>query len=444
MFTIFPCYAPVDAQLARELAVFLERGTGACVFLDEGEIRPGQDLIAKVDEGRMADVVLALLSPESSPASWPLEAWQQAFWKRPQEEGIAVAPVLCRECRFPPLLRKRNFLSLADGGLAGFREVKRWVLALRAPEEPPFLPAAPPKGGVADDDIEALAVALADRPGTAAVAEAATALAFAARHGKEFEAVLWLSGPAGDLAAQLGLKAGGPLEEVEAGLRRTCVEHRLLVIPDGVDSPVPAEGLTSVLRVEQNLRPAPESLAAEEAALLAAMAACGNDAPAELAIAASGLDPASAATALASLHERGLVLRLDSRAERYRPLAAPAPDPALAARQARAALRIGDFAAVRRAFYRALPCADWTLASELGRRAVALALAAVRRAEAFEILSALAAAAETRDDPGALDYCAREQAWILEEWGRIAEAEEFRRRFRRRNDAQGAFAFMFD
>jgi hypothetical protein len=438
MLTVFPCYSPADAALARELAAFLERGTGARIFLEDGELRPGEDLIAKVEEGRTADVVLALLSPDSVPDHWPLDAWQDAFWRGPEAEGVAVAALLCRDCRFPPLLGRKNFLKLAGERLAAFRAVKRWMLALRPVEEPAFVPAAP--GAEFTADVEALAVELADKPGIATVAETAAALAFAARHAAEFEAVLWLGGPdspaglAGEMAAQLGMKAQGPLEENESRLRRIAAERRLLLTLDGVDGPgpVPAGGLLSVLRIAQAPRPAPPDLPAEEAALLAALAAFGPDCAAAL----------TGEAVLATLQSRGLALRLDARLPRYRPLAVPPPDEAMETCHARVVLASGGLGAVRRAFFRALPREDWELACALGRRGATLAVNAGRLAEASEILAALSPEAEAREDFGVFDYCARERAWILEAWGRVAEAQALRQTRRALVSGQGVFDFM--
>ena len=42
---VFPCYAQADRELVRQLAAFLERGSGVELLLEEGEIRPGEDLI---------------------------------------------------------------------------------------------------------------------------------------------------------------------------------------------------------------------------------------------------------------------------------------------------------------------------------------------------------------------------------------------------------------
>ena len=127
---VFPCYSPSNRELAREMAGFLERGAGVEVLLEEGEMRPGQDLIAKVAEGLSADVVLVLLAPDAVPDRWIRERWTQVFWDQAAEVGTAVATLLVRDCKFPDLLRRKNFFDLRADRLAAFRAIKRWLMKL--------------------------------------------------------------------------------------------------------------------------------------------------------------------------------------------------------------------------------------------------------------------------------------------------------------------------
>jgi hypothetical protein len=69
--SLFPCYASADRELADCVASFLERGAEVRVFLDEGEMREGEDLASKAREGRMADAILVLFSRASLPPRWP-------------------------------------------------------------------------------------------------------------------------------------------------------------------------------------------------------------------------------------------------------------------------------------------------------------------------------------------------------------------------------------
>src|SRR5580658_10161008 len=265
---VFPCYATSDRELVHELAAFLERGAGVEVLLEEGEMQPGGDLIAKVDEGLSADVVLVLLSPEAVPPRWPLERWKSVFWEQAAQAGTALATLLCRDSKFPDLLRRKNFFDLRQNRLAGFRAIKRWLMSLSpVPQQAPFAPARQLSFNGRDTELETLCTLLADKPGMAALQDAEAArcagktalvLEFARRRQEDFEAVFWLTcgsrtaaALAGDLAAQLDVRLDRDLESNLNELRRLCARYRcLLVLDDAIASTaalLAPRGRTSVL-----------------------------------------------------------------------------------------------------------------------------------------------------------------------------------------------------
>ena len=414
--------------MAAELAGFLERGANVEVLLAEGEIRPPDDIVSKVArEGGTAEAVLLLFSPDSIPAHWDRDEWEPAFRTQPAAVGTRVAAVLVRECYVPGLLRRANFIDLTPNRLAGFRDVKRWLMGRRPPFQLPSheAPAA---------EVEALAVRLADQPGTATVDAPETALAFARVHAGEFEAVFWLNcrargtaALAGDLGEQLGLPLPGPLADDLERLRRCCADRRCLYLLDGTGGTLDVFGpRASVLRIMPAARPAPPDLTADECLLLAAYTACAPGAEADLAAQVAGLSEERAAAALAGLATRGLPARYD------------APPPEKLARRHAALAR--ELAGVRHAWQWAL-ARDWTLARDLGRQAVRLAVAAGRDAEAFEIAETLEREAESRGDCKVLEDSAWERAWILERWGRTDEAEALHRRRQLLHSGQMTFDF---
>src|SRR5579862_8257665 len=265
MSKVFPCYSAVDRELVRELAGFLERGTGVEVLLEEGEMPAGADLIAKVEEGLSADVALVVLSPEAVPARWVLERWKSVFWEQAAEVGTHVGILLCRDAKFPDLLRRKHFFDLRQDRLGGFRAIKRWLISLSPlPEKAPFIPAKQPAFGGREAELETLCCLLADAPGMAVVeagpgaGKTALALEFARRHREDFDAVFWLTcgtrsaaALAGDLAAQLGVRLDRDLETDLNEIRRLCARHRcLLILDDAVASTaalLTPRGRTSVL-----------------------------------------------------------------------------------------------------------------------------------------------------------------------------------------------------
>jgi hypothetical protein len=65
----------------------------------------------------------------------------------------------------------------------------------------------------------------------------------------------------------------------------------------------------------------------------------------------------------------------------------------------------------------------WQVACDLAKRGVALLKQNSRQAEAFELLEAVACAAELREDRRILEDCSRDQYWMLQSWDRMEEAQ---------------------
>jgi hypothetical protein len=223
--TVFPCYAPADREAARRIAEFLERGVDVRVFLEEGEIRAGEDLIAKAREARMADIAVVLFSRESMPPRWSRAQWEGALVTEPAAEGVRMAFVRCDDC-VPPKVLAPQFT------LRQIRQLKRWVRG-HAPETERRYAA----------ELEVLGIAVADRPGSETVDSSETAREFARAFRQDFDAVVTLdcaarsrAAMAGDVAAQLGLRLEGQLEENIERLRAFCEERRLLIVLEGADT----------------------------------------------------------------------------------------------------------------------------------------------------------------------------------------------------------------
>jgi TIR domain len=250
--TIFPCYAAADRTVAERLAALLEKGSDIRVFLDEGQIPEGGDLIEKAREGRMADIVLVLFSRNSMPSRWPRAQWEDALVKEPQAEGVRIAFLKCDDC-IPP----RVLAPMFDA--ARLRSVKRWVRGC-APGEPP--------AAEFFADLEVLGIAIADRPGMETVPGIALAREFARSFGGDFDATLHLdcatgtlADMAGDLACQVGLRLDGELSDNLEHLRVFCAARRFLVVLEGG---APADlifgGRCSTLIVTEAGEPSPDTL----------------------------------------------------------------------------------------------------------------------------------------------------------------------------------------
>jgi hypothetical protein len=227
---VFPCYAPADREPARALAEFLERGADVRVFLEEGEMRPGEDLVSKARDGRMADIVVVLFSRDSWRARTPRAEWEAAFAAEPHAEGVRIAFVNCDDSVIPKVLAPA-FTARQ------LRELKRWV---RGHEKGAW--------GRPGPDLDVLGIAVADRPGMEFAESAGLAAAFAREFRPDFDGVLRLqcgrrslAALAGDLGAQLGLRLEGAVLENLDRLREFCAARRFLIVLEDVPEMIPPE-----------------------------------------------------------------------------------------------------------------------------------------------------------------------------------------------------------
>jgi hypothetical protein len=246
--SVFLAHARADHDAARQLAEFLEFGCDLTCFVDDGLIGAEQDLISVAEDGLAADVLALLLSPESSPARWVRERWEPVLFDAARRGGVEVVTVLLRECSFPPLLRRRNFIDGTASRLAAQRLLKRWFW--QREREPATL-----AGTEFSSDLENLYAALADRGGTA-LTSGADASRFAREAAQDFETVLWapcqgrtLAQAAGEMGHQLGLTLDGVAEDNCRHIRDLLAARRYLVVLDapgpGIAAELTAGGRTS-------------------------------------------------------------------------------------------------------------------------------------------------------------------------------------------------------
>lgn len=236
--TAFPCHAAADRPVAEAVAAYLERCGDIRVFLEEGELRTGQDLAEKAREARMADVALVLFSRNSLPPRWPRAQWEDALLHEPAEAGLRIAFVRCDDC-VPPRVLGPQF-DLRGQPLKVLRQLKRWVRHRRAT----FVPPDGPRCHGSEGDLEVLAIAIADRPGCETVSSRAMAFEFVRNCREDFDEVFCLecgdrslAALAGDWATQLGLRLEGDLDGNLERLRDFCSARRFLLLFDGEPSP---------------------------------------------------------------------------------------------------------------------------------------------------------------------------------------------------------------
>ena len=428
MRTVFLCHARQDSEIANHIAQFVVRGADVRCFVEDGAIGSPSELMERIREGQTADVILVLLTPQSSPAKWIREEWQAAIFDEPASAGIPVGILLVGECTFPALLRRKNFFDLAANRIDGMRDVKRWLAGLgkeqSAPEGLPLVTRE-------ECDIEPLVCSLADAPG-ALEASLSQALAFTRGYWRDFDSVRWLHcaarpfvSLAGDLCAALQIRSQGDLEENLAQIREHCISYRPLLIFDGITKSLftqisPGGRSSSIAIPPEQQRMSPAATKLHRAAGVCAPAGFRWKLVEEIAGKAGRMDesqlipldlhgcfrlikPALPEETLLMPHARAVWNRFRGWAADERGCLQDLPD-----------LEI----AVDRCLARASDTEAWTLACELSRASYRLTRKQHRLAEAFHWMDQLSQVAMRMADRSVMEECARETRWILEAWNR--------------------------
>src|SRR5947209_2769246 len=131
MPTVFLSHSSQDQPFVRDLAQFLEQDHQLQVWLDEGEISPGENIVQKIGAGLDADFILLILSPDSVSSAWVREEWTAAYWDQINHQHTKLAGVLYRDCNIPTLLRNKKYFDLRANQPEGFRQIRTWLLGHR-------------------------------------------------------------------------------------------------------------------------------------------------------------------------------------------------------------------------------------------------------------------------------------------------------------------------
>lgn len=101
MNKIFLCHASEDKKFVERLASDLMK-FGIEVWFDKFEIKVGESLLEKINEGIMGSGYFAVvLSPRSVDKPWVRHEIQSAFAKKFKDEDFKILPVLYEDCDIP-------------------------------------------------------------------------------------------------------------------------------------------------------------------------------------------------------------------------------------------------------------------------------------------------------------------------------------------------------
>jgi hypothetical protein len=122
MASVFISHSSVDKPFARKLITSLEKEGHTC-WIDEKEIKVGERIVGKIQEGLESSEYLALLlSKQSVQSKWVEEEWVTQYWGQVNSGKVKLLPLLIEECKIPNILQGIKYADFTKGydiGLAG-------------------------------------------------------------------------------------------------------------------------------------------------------------------------------------------------------------------------------------------------------------------------------------------------------------------------------------
>lgn len=121
---IFLSHSKPNKPFVRKLADRL-KGDGVDVWLDELEIKIGESIHQKVNDGlKKSDFFALVLSQASVKSKWVNEELSSASSiEKYQKKGIFILPILIEECDVPPLLLDRRYANFEQDEEAAYQEL---------------------------------------------------------------------------------------------------------------------------------------------------------------------------------------------------------------------------------------------------------------------------------------------------------------------------------
>jgi formylglycine-generating enzyme required for sulfatase activity len=140
MRTVFISYSSKDRDFAERLATDL-RASGAGVWFDQWEIKVGDSIAQKINDGiHDNDYLAVVLSPDSVASAWVRKELNVAMMKELNRRSVVVLPILYRDCKIPSLIADKRYADFRKSYEAGFSEVVRVLAPEPMERRQPFEP----------------------------------------------------------------------------------------------------------------------------------------------------------------------------------------------------------------------------------------------------------------------------------------------------------------
>lgn len=122
--TVFLSHTASDKPFVARLATDLRR-IGVGVWYDSWEIRAGESIVEKINQGLSAnDYLVVVLSPASVRSNWVQRELSSSLMRSLSEKSIKLIPLLHERCDIPPLIADLRYVNFLDSYDDGFTELQ--------------------------------------------------------------------------------------------------------------------------------------------------------------------------------------------------------------------------------------------------------------------------------------------------------------------------------
>ena len=123
MPSLFLSHSSIDKPFVEKLARDLKR-VGINVWFDKWEIKVGESLTWKIEEGLQANDYLGIiLSPEALNSEWVKCELSAAWCRQMNSRKVIVLPIMYRDCKLPLFLADRKYADFRHDYNQGFADL---------------------------------------------------------------------------------------------------------------------------------------------------------------------------------------------------------------------------------------------------------------------------------------------------------------------------------
>ena len=122
-YDVFISYSSKDRDSCITLAKRLV-SDGIVVWLDEWNVRYGENIVVAIDEGlKNSRTLILLLSPYSVAAEWPNHERSTRQFRDPKNQGLQFLPVLLDVCDLPETLKPLKYVDYCSRSESAYSEI---------------------------------------------------------------------------------------------------------------------------------------------------------------------------------------------------------------------------------------------------------------------------------------------------------------------------------